>query len=400
MLALEGITILDLSGGYPPAMGTQILGDHGANVINVEGRPALPGLRPEIGSKESAKAAAYDASNRNKKSIILNLKTDEARQIFYKLAEEADVVVEPFRPGVTKRLGVDYQTISKVNPKIIYCSVTGYGQDGPYAHLAGHDPNYLSIAGVLDLIGEPDGPPVPPFNLLADVAGAGVHTALSILLALMARTKTGKGQYIDLSFTDCVVSFLTMTGSTYFRTDAVPKRGSVLGPPHPGGGIYATKDNKYVTIACPEPWLWENFCRAIGREDFIPYNRMRGRLADPKDQDKFKEIQDYFQQLFLTRTRDEWFDFLSSKDVPFGKVLSMDEAFKDPHVLHRKMVIEVDSPTEGKVKQVGIPVKLSDTPGEVRSTAPLFGQHTDEILKGLGYSAQEIKELRSKGVVS
>lgn len=400
MLALEGITILDLSGGYPPALGTQILGDHGAVVINVEGRPPLPGLRPEAGSPESARAAAYDATNRNKRSISLNLKKEEARQIFYQLAKEADVVVEPFRPGVTKRLGVDYPTIQNINPQIIYCSVTGYGQDGPYADLVGHDPNYLSIAGVLDLIGEPDRPPVAPFNLLADIAGAGVHTALGILLALMARTKTGKGQYIDLSFTDCVISLLTMLASTYFRTGTVPKRGSVLGPPSPSGGIYATKDNKFITIACAEPWLWENMCKAIGRDDFIPYNRMRGRLADPTDADKFREISDYLKQLFLTKTRDEWFDFLGSNDIPVGKVLAMDEAFQDVHVLHRRMVVEVDSRTEGKVKQVGIPIKLSDTPGRIRSTAPLFGENTDEILKGLGYAPPEIEELRRKGAVN
>ena len=251
----------------------------------------------------------------------------------------------------------------------------------------------------MDLLGEADRPPVAPFNLLADIAGAGVHTALSILLALAARTKTGKGQYIDLSFTDCVMSLVTMLASTYFRTGIVPKRGSVLGPPLPSGGVYATKDNKFITIACAEPWLWENLCKAIGREDFIPYNRMRGRMADPKDSDKFKEIYAFLKQIFLTKTRDEWFDFLSSKDVPVGKVLAMDEAFKDPHMLYREMVIDVDSLTEGKVKQVGIPIKLSETPGKARTTAPLFSEHTDEILTGLGYTQQEINELRLKGVV-
>ena len=249
MLALEGVRILDLSGGYPPALGTQILGDHGAEIINIDGRPIRRGQervvqQPDESSEEERKTAAYNTANRNKKSIWLNLKSEEARQIFYRLAEKAAVIVDPFRPGVTKRLGVDYETISKINPGIIYCAVTGYRQDGPYANMAGHDLTYIALAGALNLIGEADRRPTVPLNLLADIAGAALHTTIGILIALTARSKTGKGQYIDISYTDTVVSLLTSVASGYFRTNTVPQRESnrIFISPH--YNLYETGDRK------------------------------------------------------------------------------------------------------------------------------------------------------------
>jgi crotonobetainyl-CoA:carnitine CoA-transferase CaiB-like acyl-CoA transferase len=400
MLALQGIRILDLSGGYPPALGTQILGDHGAEVINIEGRPGGGWQRADITSEEIRSIAAYNAVSRNKKSIILNLKTEEARQVFYKLAKTADVIIDPFRPGVNKRLGVDYKTIRKINPKIIYCSVSGYGQDGPYANLAGHDMNYIALAGALDLIGETNGPPVFPLNFLGDFAGAALHTALGVLIALMARTKTGRGQLIDISYTDSVIGLLTSFASDFFRTKKVPQRGTLVDLGSIATALYKTKDLKYITLACAEPWLWANLCRAVGKEEYVPYDLPRWRLKDPEDKGTFEEVANYFKQLFLTKTRDEWFDFLAPKDVPIGKVLAMDETFNDPHVRHRQMVIELEHPTEGKVKQVGIAIKLSDTPGQVRNLSPVTGEDTDTILKSLGFSEGEISELRRLGAVS
>lgn len=400
MLALEGIRILDFSGGYPPALGTKILGDHGAEVINIEGRPPIFGQQAQPESAEIKKAAAYDTVNRNKKSIGLNLKTEEARQIFYRLAESADVIVDPFRPGVTKKLGVDYETIYEINPGIIYCSVTGYGQDGPYANMSGHDINYISIAGALNLIGEAGQRPVVPLNLLADIAGAALHTAIAILIAITTRTKTGRGQYIDVSYTDTVISLLTYITSNYFRTNKIPVRGSAMIPPSPCYDIYETKDGKLITIGCVEPWLWENLCRAINKEEFIPYNMARVLLADPGDDDKWKEIRDFLTQHFLTKTGDEWFELLAAQDVPIGKVNSLDEVFNDPQVLHREMVIEVEHPAVGKIKQEGISIKLSDTPGKVRSLPPTPGEHTHEILTTLDYNDQEIKELLQEKIVT
>jgi len=224
---------------------------------------------------------------------------------------------------------------------------------------------------------------------------------VGILSALIARDKTGRGQYVDISLTDGVISLLTGTVlGQYFQSEVAPKRGEHdLSGAYPYYNVYQTKDGKYITLGCLEPWLWENLCRAIDKEEFIPFNMTRERLPKEADDKKSEEITSYLKHLFLTKPRDEWYEVLSQKDVPIGKVYSLDEVFADPQVLHRKMVIELDGPTGGKVKQVGIAVKLSDTPGEIRSLPPSTGEHTDEIMAGLGYSEQKISELRQKGVV-
>jgi len=400
LLALGGITVLDLSWQGPGPFCTMILGDLGAEVIRV-GPPAGAGAR-QFARQAGARQIAYQAVHRNKKSILINLKSDEGRAIFHKLAAEADVIVEGFRPGVAERLGIDYSRLSKINPKIIYCAITGYGQGGPYRDLPGHDVNYISFAGALNLIGEANRPPVIPLNLIADYGGAGMSAAIGILSALMARSKTGKGQYIDISLTDTVISLLTESVlDGYFLTGVAPKRGeSVLSGGYPNYTIYETKDGRFISLGCLEPWLWENLCRVIGKDEFIPFNPVGERLPDQTGDEKRREVLSALRQLFLTKTRDEWFEFLSHRDIPIGKVYSLDEVFADPQVLHRKMVIELEHPTEGMVKQVGIAIKLSDTPGKVRSFAPLPGEHTETVLLGLGYSRQRINELRQQGVVS
>jgi len=397
ILALQGIKVLDLTWQGPGPFCTMLLGDLGAEVIKI-GAPPTAGARQATrgGGKRDV---AYQAANRNKLSLLLNLKTEEGCNIFHQLAKQTDVIVEGFRPGVAKRLGIDYPTVTKINPKIIYCSITGYGQEGPYRDLPGHDINYISIGGVLNLIGEADRPPVIPLNLIADYGAGGKDAVVGILSALIARGKTGKGQYIDISLTDSVISLLTEPVlSPYFQSGVEPERGGHgLDGAYPFYNIYQTKDGKFITIGCLEPWLWANLCREIGKEEFIPFNFARERL--PTEDKKWKEIYSYLKQLFLTKTRDEWFELLRQKDVPIGKVYSLDEVFTDPQVLHRKMVIEVEHPTEGKVKQVGVAIKLSDTPGKVRSLPPLLGEHTSEILIGLGYSKQRIKQLRREGII-
>ena len=400
MLALDGVRILDLTWQGPGPFCTMILGDLGAGIIKIGAPPTADARQATRGAGK--KAVAYQAFNRNKKSILLNLKAAEGRNIFHQLAEEIDVVVEGFRPGVAERLGIDYQTISKINPKIIYCSITGYGQDGPYRDLPGHDINYISFGGVLNLIGEADRQPVIPLNLIADYGAGGKDAVVGILSALIARGKTGKGQYIDISLTDSVISLLTepVLGS-YFQSGVIPKRGEhPLAGAYPYYNIYQTKNGKFITLGCLEPWLWANLCQEIGKEGFIPFNITRGYLADPTEDKKWEEVSSHLKQLFLTKTRDEWFELLSRKNIPIGKVYSLDEVFADPQVLHRQMVIEVEHPTEGKIKQVGIAIKLSDTPGKVRSLPPMLGEHTEEILVGLGYSKQRIRKLRREGVVS
>ena len=399
MVALEGIRILDLSRTAPIAYCTMILADLGAEVIKVEA-PFESGVRP-IGSSVSPhpkdeggeKQAAYHPLNRNKKSIVLNLKSEEARQVFYRLAERADVIVEGFSPGVVKRLGVDYETIAEINPKIVYCSVSGYGQDGPYQGLPGHDINYISLGGALAMIGELDGPPVIPLNFIADYAGGALHAAIGILIALVARQGTGRGQYVDIAMTDGVASLLSRIAFDYFCNGAILKRGeSQLSGKYPYYTTYETRDKKYISLGCIEPHFWENLCRLLGREDFIHYQHAEG--------EKRMEIHSHLKELFRSKTRDEWFRELKDSNVCIAKVYNIDEVFSDPQMLHRQMLSEIEHPKLGKVKQVGVAIKLSETPGKIRSTAPLLGEQTEEILQSLGYDEQKIDRLRKVGAIA
>jgi crotonobetainyl-CoA:carnitine CoA-transferase CaiB-like acyl-CoA transferase len=372
-----------------------MLADMGADVIWV-GRPAAAALPP--GASDATKAVfdilitVGQGLNRNKRSIVLNLTSESARKVFYQLVQNVDVVLEGFRPGVVKRLKVDYETLKEINPRLIYCSLSGYGQDGPYSQFPGHDINYLSTAGLLSTIGPHNGPPSIPMNYIADWGGAALHGALGILEAVLAREQTGRGQFIDISYTDTAVSFLRLITEEHFNFGEKCRRGEHM----LNGGkcfynVYETKGGEYISIGCIEPHFWENLCREIGREDFIPYQFDEGKQG---------EMTAALREIFLTKTREEWYDLLKDKNICIGKVYNLGENFDDPQLRHREMLVDVDDPVRGKTKQVGIPIKLSDTPGKIRSAAPLPGQHTEEILTDLGYSKQQIDELLKEGAIS
>jgi len=402
MLALEGVRILDLSRLIPGTFCTMLLGDLGAEVVKIEapGVSEFMGSSGPLGEEKSRKIAAYYAPNRNKKSVVINLKSQAGQEIFYGLSQRADVIVEGFRPGVAERLGIDYETIKKLNRKIIYCSLSGYGQDGPYRAFPGHDINYIAMAGILGLIGHDEGPPVIPLNLVADFAGAALYAALGIAVALVARNRTGRGQYVDVAYMDGAVSLMTWFTCGYFFDGSVLRRGqSWLHGAYPYYGVYETKDGKHITIGCLEPHFWENLCRFLGKEEYISYHFEPEHTFQKPEDEKWDEIRSFLRQVFLTRTRDEWFDLLIRNDVPAGKIQTPDEVFTDPQVLHRQMVIEVEDPILGKVKQVGVAPKLSSTPGKVRSLSPLPGEHTNEILRELGYEWEEIQDLREEGAI-
>ncbi len=392
MLPLEGIKILDLSRLAPGPFCSMMLGDMGADVLLVEA-PADGKLAPVLGGRgqDAEKVAAYNMMSRNKQSIVLNLREQDARDIFYKLSETADVVLEGFRPGVVKRLGVDYDSLKERNPRLVYCSLSGFGQTGPYSQLVGHDINYISIGGALSMVGWPGTPPAIPMNIIADFAGGGMHAAYGILAALLARERTGRGQYVDISMSDGVMYLLaSMVGSVLMGGQSPSRGATVLNGSVPHYNVYQCADGGWISLGSLEPHFYVNLCKVLHCEQYIPHQY---------DAAKREEIAAYFREQFLTKTRDDWFALLKQTDICAAPVYSLEEALHDPHNLAREMVIDVDHPTLGTIKHLGIATKLSDTPGSVRSTAPLPGAHTDAVLASIGYDAAAIAALKQRNVV-
>jgi crotonobetainyl-CoA:carnitine CoA-transferase CaiB-like acyl-CoA transferase len=396
MGVLDGITVLELARVAPAELPGMMFADMGADVLKIETPEAEPS------TPDAMRRAAFAYVNRNKRSLALNLKAPEGQALFKRLAATADIIVEGFRPGVMKRLGADYETVRALNPRIVYCSLSGFGQNGPYRDYPAHDMNYLSLAGVLTLIGEAGRKPVIPLNLVADYAGASLHGALGIMFALFARERTGKGQHVDVSYLDTTVALLAATPNMrfFFSDGMAPKRGEgFLGGSYPYYAIYETKDRKLLTIGCTEPWLWENFCKAINRPDFAHFARKPDQFVRAANAEEVG-VRETIEAIIRTRTRDEWWDYLVKADVCVGKVYEPEEMVKDPQVQARDMVVEVRHPTHGTITEFGVPIKLSETPGTVRLAAPAPGEHTDEVLRSLGLSAEEIRGLRTNRVVA
>jgi len=390
MRTLDGLRVVDLTRLLPGGYCTMILGDMGAEIIKVE-EPSLGDYIRWVPPLIKGQSVSHLMLNRNKKSMKLNLKSERGKEVFYKLVERSDVVIECFRPRVVKRLGVDYESVIKVNQRIVYCSMSGYGQDGPYRDLPGHDVNYIGYGGVLGITGQSRDTPVIPGVQIADLT-TGLMTVNAILGALLAREKIGRGQYIDMSFLDVVASLIVLPAAFYVGDGRPPKRGEwLLNGGFPCYSVYEAKDGKYVTIGCLEEEFWANFCRALNVADFIKYQYTT-------DDAKLKEMFQTIKKIFKRRTLKEWVKLLSKEDVPCGPVYDMDEVFKDPQILYRKMVVEVDYPGVGRIKQLGAPMKFSETPCAIRSPPPSFGEHTEEILKWLGYAEAEILKMQQEGV--
>ncbi|MGD9238312.1 MAG: CaiB/BaiF CoA-transferase family protein, partial [Desulfobacterales bacterium] len=368
--ALDGITVIDLSRLLPGPYCTMILADHGARVISIESRKFI------------ADGLFFNTVNRNKEHMTLNLKTREGKKIFFQLIEKADVMLEGFRPGVVKRLGVDYQSVQKVKPDIIYCSISGYGQSGGFVDRVGHDVNYLSKAGALNLIGEPDRPPSIPGIQIADIGGGAMNAAIGILLALFARGKNGRGQYIDISMTDGVVGFLP--AALYFQqlTGQDPRRSdAMLSHRYACYNTYETADGRHLSIGAVEYRFWKKLCDHLDVPEFA---------ALQYDDARRKEIIEFMRTTFKKKTLAEWDQELADLDICWGRIQALSEVIADPLFREREMILEVPGASGEKQTVIGVPVKLSDTPGSVRSAAVDFGASTSAILKELGYSEEKI----------
>ena len=377
--ALDGITVIDLSRLLPGPYCSMILADHGARVIAIEDKRFL------------ADGLYFNIINRNKEHMTLNLKTDEGKDIFFKLVRDADVVLEGFRPGVVARLGVDYETVRKVNPGIVYCAISGYGQNGPYRDRVGHDVNYLSFAGVLNLIGEPDRPPSIPGIQIADIAGGGMNAAIGILLALLAREKTGKGQYIDISMTDGMVGFLPAALFFHQLTGQEPKRADgFLSHRYACYNTYETADGLCLSIGAVENRFWKKLCEVL---EVPKYTELQ---YDDKHR---REILEYMRTAFKKKTLAEWEAILGDHDICWGKVQSLSEVLDDPLFREREIILDIDNQDGKSSKALGVPVKLSETPGSVRTPPVDFGESTAAILEELGYSKEEIAALEEKEVI-
>lgn len=385
---LNGVKVLDLTTFIPGIYCTMLLADMGAEVTKIEVPGGLTGLSADM----MRRLAGTRRLERNKRSIALNLRTPAGKEIFAKLAADADAILEGYRPGVTNKLGIDYAAIRKINPKIIYCSMSGFGQEGPYANLVGFDNIYGAIAGALGVIGDKNGNPVQPLNLVGDLGGGSLHAALGIVMALYGREKTGKGQYIDLAITDGIISLLAQAFSLYWYDGHLPQRGNDFeSGALPEYDTYKTKDDKYITIAAILPKFWENLCKAVGHEELIPLHGAG---------EQTKGVKDTLQSVFFTRTRDEWFEILSRSEVAAAKIYDLSEVEQDPHVLSRGMITSIRDPETGQnIKQVGIALKMSESPGSIRTPSPKIGQHTEEILANLGYGKEDIDALRHQGAI-
>jgi crotonobetainyl-CoA:carnitine CoA-transferase CaiB-like acyl-CoA transferase len=401
---LEGIQVIECNRVAPGSLCTVLLADMGADVIRVV-EPGSPRSEADSAPDEERLARhrrrrAGQWVDRNKRSLSLDLKKPEAQEVLRKLAADADVFVEGFRPGVTERLGADYQTLSKLNKGLVYCSLSGFGQDGPYRDFPAHDLNYLSLAGVLNQLGQADAEPTIPLNLVADYAGASMHGALGIMFALFARERTGQGQMVDVSYLDATISLLCAVPSfmAFLGGGPEPRRGvGTFDGSRPYYTTYECADGKLLSIGSTEPHLWHNFCNAVDRPDLKGAQQQPGEATVGPRPDQV-EAKEQVGELMLTRSRDEWYEMLTTADVCVGKVYDPHEVFEDPQVRHRQMALDLDV-GGSQVLNPGVAIKLSETPGGVRFPTPLAGSHTDEILDGLGYNADEISGLRDAGAV-
>ncbi|SFI06467.1 CaiB/BaiF CoA transferase family protein [Modicisalibacter xianhensis] len=394
MLPLDGMKVLDISQIMAGPYCTMVLGDMGAEVVKVEKANGGDDSR-QMGPYINDESTCFSQINRNKKSISLNLKDERARQIFFQLAKEADVIVENYRPGVTKSLGIDYDTVSEINPGIVYCSISGYGQTGPYSHKGGFDLVAQGMTGLMSMTGEKGRRPLKTGIAVYDI-GAGITAVYSILAAYIHKMKTGEGQHIDIAITECGLPWFSWESAAYFAEERLPEP---TGWRHRVSAPYQAVKAKdgYIMLGCANQRTWERFCNdVIEREDLIQDPRF---LTNSDRGANVEVLESLIEEILGERDMAFWLERCDAAGVPAGPINDFAQAMQDEHYLARGMVQEVEHPVIGKMKTVGFPSKFSRTPASIRCPAPLFAQHTDEILSRMGMSDGDIKELRRDGCI-
>ncbi|MBX8632108.1 MAG: CoA transferase [Thermoplasmata archaeon] len=391
--ALDGIRVIDFTRAMSGPFCTMLLGDLGADIVKVEsaeGDDTRRWIPPEVGGMSTY----FLSANRNKRSISIDLSSAEAREIVRRLVLRSDVIIENFRPGVAERLKIDYGTLSGIRKDVVYCSISGFGQDGPYRDRPGFDLTILALSGLMSLTGEPAGAPVK-FGVPVTDINAGLFAAISILSALFHRERTGIGQYIDISMLDCSVLTLTHQALAYFATGVNPQR---MGSAHPSIApyqVYRTADG-YVSVAVGSEKLWESFCSAIGMPELLNdpmFRRNSDRIAN------IGQLNSVLEAKFRSEPADRILKMLESAGIPAARINSVGDALKDPQVAYRGMISQFSHHAYGNIKSPGTPFRMSETPGRLRYAPPVLGEHTQEILSEIGYKPEDIKTLYNSGAV-
>ena len=399
---------MDLSLLLPGPLCSMYLGDMGADVIKIE-NPRMPDLTRLMGTRlgpggkqnvdakdpdgrAESESGLYLMVNRNKRAITMNIKRPEGRDVLLKLLEDADVLLEGFRPGTLEEMGIGYAQLKEKFPRLIYCAISGYGASGPYEKLAGHDGNYIGYSGMLGITGIADGPPVLPGFQVADIGGGTLAAVGSILAALYARERTGRGQFLDISMMDGAFSFLTLHAGEYIAAGVSPERGKMdLSGGLPNYNVYKCQDGRYVILGALEERFFRGFLRQVDREDLLDGVEMtKAGLAAIKPE---------LEKIFMSRARDDWRELFLNSETCLAPVNDVAEAFEDPQLKARGMIQTVNHPRLGEILQIGSPFRFSDTPCEMRLPPPMHGQHTDEVLREAGYSDEELNALRKNRAI-
>ncbi len=392
--ALAGLKVLDLSRVLAGPYATMILADMGADVLKIE-MPVTGDDSRAFGPYIGGESSYFMSINRNKKSMTMNLKDEDSKAMFIELVKDADVVVENYRPGTMEKLGLGYDVLKEINPRLIYAASSGFGHTGPYSKRAAYDAVVQAMGGIMSITGELNGKPTKVGSSIADII-AGMYTSIGVLGALEYRNRTGKGQKVDVAMLDTQVSILENAIARYMATGVSP---GPLGNRHPSIIPFESFDTKdgSIMIAAGNDALWAKLCNALGVPEIIEDERF---ITNPLRGENYDEMRPLVAKPFLDKTTKEWMDILNEVGVPNGPINKIGDVVKDPQIQAREMIVEVDHPVAGKMSMPGVPIKMSETQGSVRTPAPVLGQHTEDVLKGkFNLSDEEIQKLRDKGAI-